>query len=183
MLQTPRHDSNLFGWALTGSEAFAAVHYRGSDKFMEYRCVAEDRVLRSVEIDFAVNVQALAPPAEKATVRQDQAGQASTRNGGRHSDAVSTPNNPDPVTELRAKRLAFACPFRLRPELQPPRAGENCEQVLTHQLKLLAFLPVVASPGVAGFVRPVGCFDPATSPAVCPKTCTWLDDFKSLKID
>jgi hypothetical protein len=29
--------------------------------------------------------------------------------------------------------LAFACPFRLRPELQPPRAGENCEQVLTHQ--------------------------------------------------
>jgi hypothetical protein len=183
LLQTPRHDSNLFGWALTGSEAFAAVHYRGSDKFMEYRCVAEDRVLRSVEIDFAVNVQALAPPAEKATVRQDQAGQASTRNGGRHSDAVSKPNNPDPVTELRAKRLALACPFRLRPELQPPRAGENCEQVLTHQLKLLAFLPVVAGPGVAGFVRPVGCFDPATSPAVCPKTCTWLDDFKSLKID
>jgi hypothetical protein len=132
---------------------------------------------------FCGQFQALAPPAEKATVRQDQAGQASTRNGGRHSDAVSKPNDPDPVTELRAKRLAFACPFRLRPELQPPRAGENCEQVLTHQLKLLAFLPVVAGPGVAGFVRPVGCFDPATSPAVCPKTCTWLDDFKSLKID
>jgi hypothetical protein len=65
-------------------------------------------------------------------------------------NAVSKPNNPDPVTELPAKRLSFACPFRLRPELQPPSAGENCEQVLTHQLKLLAFFPVVAGPGVAG---------------------------------
>ena len=74
---------------------------------MEYRCVAEDRVLRSVEIDFAVNVQALAPPAEKATVRQDQAGQASTRNGGRHSDTVSKPNNPDPVTELRGETIGI----------------------------------------------------------------------------
>jgi hypothetical protein len=32
----------------------------------------------------------LAPPAEKATVRQDQAGQASIRNGRRRSEAVST---------------------------------------------------------------------------------------------
>jgi hypothetical protein len=60
---------------------------------MEYRCVAEDRVLRSVEIDFAVNVQALAPLAEKATVRQDQARQASTRNGA----GTPTPS-PNPTT-------------------------------------------------------------------------------------
>jgi hypothetical protein len=128
----------------------------------------KDRVLPSVEIDFAVKVQALAPPAEKAT-RASRSGRA-----GQHPKRGAATPTPSPNPELRAKRLAFACPSEFGPDCTRQGQAKTANRCLTRQLKLLAFPPVVASPGAAGFVRRGGCFDPPEVPRFVQKN-TYLD--------